>query len=256
MSDLSGVEKRLECVALVRRADLIDPNTLRIATPFKYPDSSFIDVFVEIEAGLQLQYKVSDLSQTFTWLLDLSISVPKAGRRRAFLRSILNTYGVMEKDGELQVFINDLNELPIALLNVAQAALRISDLMFTQRVSSTTDFNDDFEDFLDLHELSFSEKRFEIRDKAVVIPYFVKSNRVESLIQTLSTKSIASAPKIATDAFVRWYDIRNEMPTVLRVTVFDDRSDIIRQSDLDRLSDLSKVIPWTDRPTLTETLVG
>ena len=256
MIDLFVVEKKLQCVSLVMDVDFIDFNTLRISTPLKFPDGSFIDVFVEIENGLPLQFKVSDLSQTFSWLLDMAIDVPKAGRRKSFLASILDTYGVIERDGEIYTYANDMNELPNAVLSIAQSSLRISDLMFTQRVSRTTDFNENFEDFLDVHNLSFTEKRFEVRGKSVVIPYFVKGERTSTLIQTLSTKSVASAPKIALDAFARWYDINRETELPLCVTVFDDESNIFKQPDLDRISDYSKLIPWSDQPTLLETLLG
>lgn len=256
MLELKQVQGELQCIAFARATDFVDSSTLRVSTPFKYPDGSFIDVFVEIENALPSQAKVSDFSQTFTWLLDLAISVPRTGRRKNFLTSILNTYGVTENEGELQLYINKANDLPNAVLSIAQASLRVSDLMFTQRLARATDFNDNFEDFLEALELTFNARRFEVRDKTVVIPYYTKSERVSSLVQTLSTKSLSSAPQISRDAFVRWYDIRDELPEALRITVFDDQNDIIRSSDLDRLNDWSKIIPWSDQSTLAETLLG
>jgi len=54
--------------------------------------------------------------------------------------------------------------------------------------------------------------------------------------------------------FRRWYDLDVPERREQKVTVFDDRFDVYRDEDLNRLRDLSDVVALSDRQTLRDLL--
>lgn len=258
---MSPIEQKiidiLKCVPLLVDADTLDDGTLRICTPFKYPDGSNVDVFVEFEKGIPglPELKVSDLGQTFAWLLDVAIRPWKSQRRRVFVQDAIRVLQVVHQDGELLTRISGSDDVGDAVIRVAQAAVRVSDLLYTQRYSRPTAFHDVFEEFLEGRELPYLERIIiSTPRREIEIPYSVQGKTADSLVQLLSTKTPGAAHQIAGEAFMRWYDLADLRPKSRRVTIYDDGINVFNSADIGRLVNLSSVVPWSDQSQITEVL--
>ena len=78
--------------------------------------------------------------------------------------------------------------------------------------------------------------------------------RKRSAIQTLTSGNSSQAHINANEIFKRWCDLSER--TENRITVFDDRSDVYRDEDLNRLADFSDVVALSDRQTMIDLLAA
>ena len=108
-------------VSLVRSADELPSGHVRIETPFKYPDGSSIDVFLEPRTLID-ETRLSDLGQTTAWLLDLQVKPWLSKKRQAFVEDALRTYGVEQSGGELILLVPRPAELAEGVIRLAQAS--------------------------------------------------------------------------------------------------------------------------------------
>src|ERR1700755_3438761 len=129
---------------------MADNGMLRIATPFNYPNGAQIDLFLESEAGLIKDFILSDYGLTTNYLLDLQIKPWAARKRRQLIEDICSILGVEYRAGKLQIYLKSkaLQELPQAMVRLAQACIRMADLSFTQRLQLVGTFQDEVEEFI------------------------------------------------------------------------------------------------------------
>lgn len=247
----------LQCVSIAREVDMVSPGLFRVGTSFKYPDGSFIDVFVDHESGLPgiAEVKVTDLGETFAWLLNVAIRPWRTARRRRLVQDALHTLGVIHKEGELFIRISRHDELQGAVIRLLQAQIRVSDLLFTQRLGRPTEFQEVFNEFLEEREVIYQEQVTIVTPRRpVIVDYVIHGHRIESLVQLFSTRNPHSAHNTANEVFARWYDLQGVREEAQRVTVLDDAVSVFREPDLERISDLSHVLPWSDQPTVVDLL--
>lgn len=245
------------CKDLVRSVEPTPGGHTCIQTALQYPDGSYIDVFVRQDAQLRLSNTIilSDMGQTTAWLLDLRLKPWLSEKRRRFLEDALAVYMARLRGGSVEIELQPGEAIGPAVLRLAQACLRMADLMFTQRSSVETAFKDRVEDFLSIKELPF-EQDVEImgrRSRPVRVDYRVHGGRWDSLVLVLGSANSSSAHTISNEIFSRWYDLSVPYIREQKVTLFDDNSPV-RDADLDRLRELSTVIALSDEDTLAETL--
>ncbi|MFN3652603.1 MAG: DUF1828 domain-containing protein [Armatimonadota bacterium] len=256
MLDWMAVERTLKCVPIAREVDSPTPGLLRISTCFRYPDGGAIDVYVEREDGFPelAQVKVSDLGETFAWLSDMAIDPWKTRRRRKFLEDVLRVLEVHHQNGELFRRVDGIPQIADAVLRVGQAALRVSDLIYTQRLVQAPELQESFQELLEAHEFPYEENvKIETPTREVVIPYAVSGRSSTSWVQLVPARS-QSAHQIANEVTLRWLDLSELENPARRVTVIDDEGPGLRDYDLAHLQRFSDVIPWSDRSTLVESL--
>lgn len=252
-------QARKICKDVVRSVEPTHGGHICIQTAFQYPDGGYIDVFIRRDAQLKLGGTIilSDLGQTTAWLLDLRLKPWLSEKRRRFLEDSLSVYGAHMEKGAVEIELTPTDSLGSAVLRLAQACLRMSDLMFTQRSSVETVFKDRVEDFLSIRELPF-EPDVEVvgrHDRPVRVDYKVQGGRKGSLVLVLGSANASSTHTIANEIFSRWYDLNMPQVREQKVTVFDDNSPL-RESDLDRLRELSMVVPIGDEEALAEALAA
>ena len=178
------------------------------------------DLFVAEDSNLFPTPRLSDLGQTTSWLLDVQVK-PWLSRKR-------------------------------------QAAVRVSDLLFTRRSAMVTSFAEQVEDLLNDVEVPYTpnvelEGRF---GKVVRVDFLTSGARLQTAILTLSSGSTSQAHVSATEVFQRWYDLDVSSRHEQRLTVLDDRADVYREDDIQRLRDLSDVVALSDRQTLQDLLLA
>ncbi len=236
--------------SLINDVDLLRRGHIRIETHLKYPDGTSIDVFL-VDPGRNGNFTLSDLGQTTSWLMTSQVKPWLSKKRQSIVEDILRVSNVIQNGGALQIIANNQNEIAMAVLRLAQCCSRVADLTFTKRVSNQNPIREEVEEMISDFELPY-ESDFEIflPRRNVKVDFLVRSPRLTSAILTLSSSNSQSAHTISNEIFTRWFDLEQNHRTEQRVTIFDDRRDVYRDDDLDRLSTISTLVPMSDRQGL------
>ena len=103
---------------------------VRVRTPLMYPDGGMVDVFVvEQDGGCY----VTDFGETLGWLRLQSASSRRSPKQTRMVEDACQPLGVKLDRGQLMLRANTADGLGEAVLRLAQAAARVSDLWFTFR---------------------------------------------------------------------------------------------------------------------------
>ncbi len=253
--DCYSLQTQLASFALVKECDVGSDGSLRIATPFLYPDGSLIDVFYQTQNDFFLSARLTDLGQTTAFLADLHVYIDKNHEKREqILSDVCRTLGVQESNGELYVLIDQHTDLADAMIRLAQACVRISDVSYTHAFRNKTDFHATFAQYLgfvrpDRLEDFGLEGRF---GRKIWIDFFVRQNgKPDNLILTLSSANRTSSHNVANDVFSKWYDLDRYKNDYQFLTVVDSDSKSLLKPDINRIADVSQVIRYPlERETL------
>ena len=98
---------------------------VRVRTPLMYPDGGLVDVFVLEHDS---QYRVTDFGETLGWLRMQSVNARRSPRQRRMIEATCQTLGVELHRGQLVLRIGTADVIAEAVLRLAQAAVRVSDL--------------------------------------------------------------------------------------------------------------------------------
>ena len=125
-----NIEELITNACLVEAYDTVRDGSFRLATPFRYPDGSHIDVFLE-DGGADFDgFELSDKGQTVAYLLDLHVKPWTSQERKQTVADTCTTLGVEQEGGVFCIRLptGELNDLPDAIRRLGQACVRISDL--------------------------------------------------------------------------------------------------------------------------------
>lgn len=257
MIDLADIQRRLAGHSIVGAIDQLPQGHVRIQTRFLYPEGSFVDLFLRDEKLLPPTH-LSDLGQTMTWLLDVQVRPSLSKKRQTYVNDALAVLGVEQNQGALECALPSMDDLVDGIVRLGQACVRVSDLMYTRRSSSQSELGEELEEVLLDGELSFdANQELEGRSgRKVRVDFLVQGRRRPSAVLTLASGSRAQAHAVANEIFGRWYDLDIPQRPEQRVTIFDDRVDVYRQEDLDRLQDLSEVVALSNRQAIVDLLAA
>jgi hypothetical protein len=90
----------------------------------------------------------------------------------------------------------------------------------------------------------------------VIVDFLVEGRRRRSAVLTLAAQSTTTAHSVANEVFRKHYDLDTPQRGEQRVTVYDDRLDVYRPDDLDRLRDVCEVVPLSARQDLVALLAA
>ncbi|MGH8500006.1 MAG: DUF1828 domain-containing protein, partial [Methylococcales bacterium] len=171
--DCDNLKQSVQSFSLVKSCDVIKSGALRIATPFHYSDGSNIDLFLDPTPDLFGNLILSDLGQTAAYVADLQFDLLATRKRQLIIEDICHSLGVSQKDGIFQISIEprQLSDLPQAIVRLAQACIRASDLVFTQRLKNAGSFQEEIEEFL-------ASNRFHYESEISLIGEFDKEVKV------------------------------------------------------------------------------
>lgn len=254
MIDVADVRARLAGHALVRGVDEPRSGHIRVETAFLYPDGGSIDLFVIEDHDLFHALHISDLGQTMSWLFELQIKPWLSPRRKGFIEDVLRLYQVDQEGGQLMRRLASLDELVPTIVSLGQTCVRVADLMFTKRSAIVAAFTEQVEEVLsDVDVPYIPNAEIEGRHgRRVRVDFLAEGRSTKSAILTLSSGNASQAHIAATEIFSRWYDLDIPTRDEQRVTLYDDRVDVYRKYDLERLRDLSQLVAFSDRQTLID----
>ncbi len=143
-------------------------------------------------------------------------------------------------------------------VRLGQACVRVADLSFTRRSSLQFSAADEVEEILADAELPFvSNASLQGRHgNIVVVDFLVEGRRRKSAVLTLAAQSATTAHTTANEVFRKHYDLDTPQRGEQRVTIFDDRLDVYRPEDIDRLRDVCEVVPLSARQDVVALLAA
>ncbi len=118
---------------------------VRVRTPLLYPDGGVVDVFV-LERGNK--YTITDFGDAMGWLGLQSVSRHRSPKQQALAQDVCQTLRIELFHEQLVLRSVPEDELGEAVLRVAQAAVRVSDLWFTLRSQSVQTTADEVDEWL------------------------------------------------------------------------------------------------------------
>jgi hypothetical protein len=241
-----NVENLITTTSLIKAHDTVRDGSLRLATPFCYPDGSNIDVFVRSNGELLETFEISDKGQTMAYLLDLHVKPWTSQKRKQTLADICKTLGVEQVGGAFQVILRkeELRALPDAIIRLGQVCIRVADMAYTQRLRTPASLTEDFEEFLVSLDRPYQTGVLIPGQygKGVEFNFCVEGHRTKSLVQILSTANRFAAHSLSLEAFARWSDIAQLRPHYQCLSVFDTTNDVFREEDLKRLATVSEIV--------------
>jgi Domain of unknown function DUF1828 len=252
------IESQLARHALVRSVDQLRNGPVRIETAFLYPDGASIDLFLVEDDDLFRALHLSDLGQTMAWLLDVQVKPWLSRKRQAFVDDALRLHGVQQKGGQLVRALPEADDLMPAIVALGQACVRVADLMFTKRSSMVAAFAEQVEEVLvDLEVPYVPNAELEGRfGRAVRVDFLAVGRSAKSAILTLSSGNTSQAHLAANEIFQRWFSLDIPQRSEQRITILDDRTDVYRSDDIQRLRALSQLVAFSDRQTLGDLLAA
>ena len=99
---------------------------VRVRTSLMYPDGGIVDVFV-LEHGND--YIVTDFGNALGWLRMQSVNAQPSLQQNLMIKDICHMLGIELHSGQLMLRSGVDDTLEIAVLRVAQAVVRVSDVV-------------------------------------------------------------------------------------------------------------------------------
>jgi hypothetical protein len=228
-----------------------------------YPNGDFVDVFVySKKSSLFEEYRLSDGGQTFSYLKGAQVGMLGTTRKREIVGDIVSQLNVQMVLGELFIAIRgeEPESISDAILKVAQACVRISDLATHQRLRSANPFRDDVEDFFEAKNFWYSRdvKVLSAYNAPIRMDFEVNTDNSKSYVNVLAALNLPAAHAAANEIFTKLIDFRQtEQEDHQLITIYNSASKAIRSTDIRRLSEFSQVIAYPEQQyQLAQTLSG
>jgi len=221
---------------------------VRIRTPFLLPDGDVIDIFAKQQDNL---ISLTDLGETTRWLRMQSLSQRRSPKQRQLIEDVCLNHGIEFFKGMLILRVRLGEDVSSAIVRLAQACLRVSDIWFTFRTRAVETITDEIADFLSEKVVPFERsERLPGRSGQVWRPDFhTRTPKQSSLVYVLSTGSKAAARGVAEHVLAAWYDLSHYTagPEGLKfISLFDDTVDVWTEKELKLVSDLSDTALWSN----------
>ena len=115
-----------------------------------------------------------------------------------------------------------------------------------QQFRMTGVFRDELEEFIAEEDLKY-ESSLSLPGqfgKPVPLDFLIFGRQTKSLVKTLSTGNSSASHNLSNEVFRCWYDLKQPQSGSQFVTVYDDRTNVFRDDDIDRLMTISLVLAF------------
>lgn len=223
-----------------------------VDTPFDYPDGDPIQIFV-IKEGNNIV--LTDFGETLSYLTTNRFDVFSSKKREKTFNMILKGSGVKFKKGELR--IENPESITSGILKLIEACLRVSDLVFIQRVRVGAAFKEQVSDFLLENNISFKEDYFieGSTGESYRVDFFLYVEPSSGLLQTLSSRTESYAKILITKTFTMWFDLKEKDGRYRYFSLIDDTKDVWESAMLKLLDRVSEVYFWSKKEEFLKSLV-
>lgn len=250
----------LTTISLVKSCDVVASGAIRMATPFTFPNGSFIDLFLVPSSPMFPSYTLTDYGYTALYLDEIGFNLWQTKKRRQVIADVCEQLDVQQDSGQFVIPLKDENftDLGLQMARLAQACIRLVDLSFTQRMQNVSEFTSAVEEFLAVKHFDY-EPDPEFNGKfgtLVKLDFAVRGRHSGSLVQTFSTANPTTTHTASNEIFRKWFDLR-ELRQERFVTVVDANAEGIKREDLNRLAELSTVFSYpNEQDELAEVLAA
>lgn len=242
---------------------------IRVRTPVMYPDGDIVDVFALDRDDMIL---LTDFGEALGWLRMRSISTRRTSRQQELIEDVCKTLGIELARGQLTIKVRADDDIAEAVLRLAQAVVRVSDIWFTFRYQKTSQSvvqptsadiprstSDEVEWWLRKKKMRFERgvKQTGQSRKDWTIDYRVSSAERTSLVFLLSAGSRRTAPRVTDHIVAGCVDLnylKDSQPRLTFVSLFDDTRKVWRDEDFSMVSAVSEVAHWS-RPDEVERIL-
>jgi hypothetical protein len=219
---------------------------IRVRTFLLYPDGGIIDVFVVERDG---QLEVTDFGEALGWLRLQSPRGHLSPKQKRLIADVCLTLGVECFRGQLVCRVKN-SDVSAAVLKVAQAVLRVTDLWFTMRTRVIENVADEVADWLSEKGIAFERGATHVGRSGRVwtVDYQTHLPQRTSLVFLLATGSRAAAHRVTEHVLAGLYDLSHlkvVQPQLAFVSLFDDTEDVWQEEDFRLVQDLSVVARWS-----------
>ena len=231
---------------------------VRVRTPMMYPDGGIVDVFI-LERGEA--YTMTDFGEALGWLQMQSVSRSLTNRQDALIGDVCRTLRVELFQGKLVLRNVKSEELGDAVIRLAQAVVRVSDVWFTMQPRRIKTTADEVEGWLRDKRIQF-ERRVKLqgrsnRDWTIDFQTYTKQT---SLIFLLDTSARSAVKRITENVLAGCVDLghlKDKNPDLKFVSLFNDsRRDIWRDEDFHLVGSHSEIAFWSSPDALERILVA
>lgn len=223
--------------------------SIRIRTPLTYPDGGIVDVFLVEHDG---QRRVTDFGEALGWLRMQSVSGRRFPKQNQMIEDACQTQGVKVYRGQLVTPLEAGDDIGDAVLRLAQAAARVSDLWFTFRARPLETTSKAVNRWLSEKKIPF-ERSVQQRGRSGrnwTIDYRTHSSSRTSLILLLSPSSRGAAQRLTEHVLAGWVDLepmKHSRPVQQFISLFDDTEIKWQRKDFGLLEPYSRIAHWSRR---------
>ena len=220
---------------------------VRVRTPLLYPDGGVVDVFV-IEQGSG--YTITDFGDAFGWLGHQSISEQRSPKQQMLIEDVCQTLRIGTSNGQLVLPSVTGEALGEAVLRVAQAVVRVSDLWFTLRSHSFGNTADEVDEWLREKKIPF-ERQVRKQGRSTqnwTLDFETYLDSRRSLVFLLTTGSRGTVRRLTEHVLAGCVDLSHlkvNEPNLAFVSLFDDTEDVWRPEDFSLLEEHSAIARWS-----------
>lgn len=220
---------------------------IRVRTPMLYPDGGVVDVFVLARGN---GYTVTDFGDSLGWLWLQSITQRRSSRQEMLIQDVCQTLGIELFHDQIVLRAVTEDTVGEAVLRVAQAALRVSDLWFTLRSQTFQTTVDEVGEWLSEKRIPFQrdvpKQGRSTRDWTV--NFETQTADHTSLLFLLSTGSRGAVHRITEHVVtgcVDLYHLKTSQSNLEFVSLFDDTVDVWRPEDFRLVGEHSQIARWS-----------
>ena len=220
---------------------------VRVQTPLMYPDGGIVDVFI---LERQNEYVLTDFGETLGWLRMQSASDSLSPRQSGFVNDVCRTLGIRLERGQLTLRINKNDALGEAVLRLAQAVVRVSDIRFTfqrQRPQTTAK---DVENWLREKRIHF-RRSVRLRGRSLKnwrVNFETRSDNRISMVFLMRARNRSAVLRITEHVATACRDLdylKDTQSDTHFVSLFDDSQDVWRQEDYNLMKQVSTIALWS-----------
>ena len=228
---------------------------VRVRTPMMYPDGGIVDVFVLERGG---EYIITDFGDALGWLLTQSVSRSLTKRQDALIGDVCRALRVELFQGQLVLRNIKSEGLGDAVIRLAQAVVRVSDVRFTMRPKRIKTTADEVEGWLRGKRIRF-ERRVKLQGRSNrdwTIDFQTHTERT-SLIFLLDTSTRSAVKRITENVLAGCVDLghlKDNDPELKFVSLFNDSHSIWRDEDFQLVGRHSEIAYWS-RPEMLERIL-
>ena len=220
---------------------------VRVRTPMLYPDGGVVDVYVLERNG---GYIVTDFGDAQGWLGLQSTSQGRSARRKALIEDVCQTLRIELSRDQLILRGVGSGALGEAVLRVAQAAVRVSDLWFTLRSQAFQSTVDEVDEWLRDREIAF-ERQVSKEGRSTqkwAIDFETHTDNRTCFVFILATGARGAVRRLTEHVVAGCVDLshfKNGQPALTFVSLFDDTEDVWQPRDFSLVGEVSEVALWS-----------